>query len=348
MSSQIPHRRYNLLTDEWFLVSPHRTQRPWQGQIEKLPDEHLPEYDPTCYLCPGNKRAGDKQNPDYTETFVFENDFPALLTDIDPNTPLETGSPLLVKQVERGFCRVICFTPRHDLTLARMSVETIRRVVDVWAEQTLDLAHYDWLHYVQIFESRGAIMGASNPHPHGQLWANERVPQFVEKEDRMQRLHYAKHGRTLLSDVLADEMRLNERIVWQNDSWVVLVPFWAFWPFETLLISRRPVPFVHDLTDDERTGLAEALSAITIRYDNVFETSFPYGMGVHQAPVNTPNIEHWHLHLHFFPPLLRSATVRKFVASYELFASLQRDSNPESAAERLRSLSGVHYRDQQS
>lgn len=338
MYAETPHRRYNPLTDEWILVSPHRTQRPWQGQTENLPPEDMPQYDPTCYLCPGNSRAGGVKNPDYDSTFVFENDFAALLPELPGEAAPTDAHPLFRSEPERGICRVICFSPRHDLTLAMMDVPDVRRVVNLWVEQILELAENDWLHYVQIFENRGAMMGSSNPHPHGQLWANETLPEAPRKEDTAQRRYFDEHGRTLLADIAAEEIKRQERVVWQDEHWLIIVPFWAVWPYETLLISKRPVQFLHQLTGDERDSLAQALSTLTIRYDNLFKTRFPYSMGIHQAPVNTPDVDHWHLHLHFYPPLLRSATVRKFMVGYELLATPQRDVTAEMAAATLREL----------
>jgi UDPglucose--hexose-1-phosphate uridylyltransferase len=342
-----PHRRLNPLTQEWILVSPHRAKRPWQGQLEEVPPDTRPAYDPTCYLCAGNMRAGGKQNPPYTETFVFDNDFAALL----PNTDVgeDHSNPLFQVEAERGVCRVVCFSPRHDWTLAHMPVQDIRRVVDVWAEQTSGLAaNYNWIHYVQVFENKGEMMGCSNPHPHGQIWSTERLPREVSKEDAAQRDYFQKHGHTLLSDVLAEEQKRGERIVYANDQWTVLVPFWAVWPFEVLLISHQPVSMIADLEAAGRDGLADAISKITIRYDNLFHTSFPYSMGFHQAPVNSGDQFHWHLHAHFYPPLLRSATIKKHMVGYEMLGTPQRDITPEAAADRLRGLSDVHYLQQSS
>jgi UDPglucose--hexose-1-phosphate uridylyltransferase len=337
-----PHRRLNALTGEWVLVSPHRSKRPWQGQVEATPSDNRPPYDPTCYLCPRNTRAGGVQNPDYPATFVFDNDFPALLPSAPSLELLE--DELFQTQAERGVCRVICFSPRHDWTLAHMPPSDIRRVVDVWAMQTQDLAtNYPWLSYVQVFENKGEIMGCSNPHPHGQIWATERLPREVAKEDERQLAYFAKHGRTLLSAYLAQEQAQAERVVVQNEHWTVLVPFWAVWPFEILLVSQRSVAYIADLEGAEREALADILSRLTIRYDNLFKTSFPYSMGFHQAPVNQGTQPHWHLHAHFYPPLLRSATVKKFMVGYEMLGTPQRDITPESAAARLRDLPEIHY-----
>jgi UDPglucose--hexose-1-phosphate uridylyltransferase len=336
-----PHRRYNPLIGEWLLVSPHRAKRPWQGQIETTPPDTRPAYDPTCYLCPGNARAGGKTNPTYTGTYVFDNDFPALLTD----TPTDESEahPLFKMQGERGLCRVICFSPRHDLTLAHMETADIRRVVDTWAEQTLDLGSRDFIGYVQIFENKGAMMGCSNPHPHGQVWSTLRMPREIDKEITHQRDYYTAHGITLLGDYLAEEQRRAERIVYANEHWTVLVPFWAVWPFEVLLVSNRPARSLPELDGGEREALAEALHHLTVRYDNLFHTSFPYSMGFHQQPTDGAEYPYWHLHAHFYPPLLRSATVKKFMVGYELLGTPQRDITAEQAAARLRELSTIHY-----
>jgi UDPglucose--hexose-1-phosphate uridylyltransferase len=337
-----PHRRRNVLTGEWVLVSPHRTKRPWQGQVERLPAEERPAYDPTCYLCPGNERAGGKRNPPYTGTFVFDNDFAALLPE-GPRSVIDQG-PFFQTEAETGLCRVICFSPRHDLTLPEMALPDIRRVIDVWAEQISELGSRPEINYVQIFENKGAAMGSSNPHPHGQLWANFRVPQEPEKEDRQQRAYWEQQESPLLVDYVAAELQAQERVVLSNDDWVVVVPYWAVWPYETLLLPRRHVTQLPDLTGDERDTLAEILKRLLIRYDNLFETSFPYSMGWHGQPTDGGSHLHWQLHAHFYPPLLRSATVKKFMVGYEMLANPQRDITAEQAADRLRGLSDVHYR----
>lgn len=339
-----PHRRYNPLTDEWILVSPHRAKRPWQGQVEDVPADHRPAYDPNCYLCAGNTRAGGtKQNPPYTETFVFDNDFPALLTDV-PSDKQELH-PLYRAETERGVCRVLCFSPRHDWTLAHMPIPDIRRVVDVWADQTTQLAQdYRWMSYVQVFENKGEIMGCSNPHPHGQIWATERLPREVQKEYGTQLLYYEQYKHTMLTEILEEEHRQQTRIVSSNEHWSCLVPFWAVWPFEVMLVSHRPVAYIAELSDHEREALAAIISDITIRYDNLFHTSFPYSMGFHQAPVNQKrSTEFWHLHAHFYPPLLRSATIKKFMVGYEMLGTPQRDITAEIAAARLREMSTRRY-----
>jgi UDPglucose--hexose-1-phosphate uridylyltransferase len=331
-----PHRRLNALTGEWVLVSPHRAQRPWQGQTEPAPAEARPAHDPACYLCPGNDRAGGVRNPDYAGTFVFDNDFAALRPDV-PAGELDV-SGLLVARAEAGICRVICFSPRHDLSLPEMSVPAIRGVVDVWAEEYASLGSRSTIGHVQIFENKGQVMGCSNPHPHGQIWAQQTVPLITAREGERQADHLAARGRTLLADYLSLELGRRERIVVENDHFVALVPFWAVWPFETLLVSRRPVATLPELDDAERTGLAELLKRLTGAYDRLFGVPFPYSAGVHQAPTDGRPHPEWHLHLHFLPPLLRSAFVKKFMVGYEMLAEPQRDVTPESAAERLRAL----------
>ena len=336
-----PHRRFNPLTQEWVLVSPHRSQRPWQGQVESTPAETSLPYDPNCYLCPGNSRAGGVRNPDYKETFVFDNDFAALRTDT-PAGDLN-DSNLLVARSEFGRCRVVCFSPRHDLTLAHMNQHEIERVVETWCDEFRELGSHPRINSVQIFENRGAMMGCSNPHPHGQIWANETIPNELEKELRSQTQHYSAHSSTLLSDYLQLELKVEERLVYSNDAFVQLVPFWAVWPFETILISRRPVSSLIDLSESERASLADALHQATVRYDNLFRTSFPYTMGFHQRPTDDSPHPESHLHAHFYPPLLRSATVKKFMVGYEMLAMPQRDITPESAASHLREQSPKHY-----
>jgi len=335
-----PHRRYNPLLGEYVLVSPHRMKRPWQGKTEALPAIERPRFDPGCYLCPGNTRANGEQNPHYESTFVFENDFRALLDDV-PDAPA-AKHPLFQTQAVRGTCRVICFSPRHDLTLAAMSLPEIRAVIDLWADQTADLGQtYRW---VQVFENRGEMMGASNPHPHGQVWAENVLPNLPAREDNAQAAYYAQHGSVLLLDYVNAEIERGERIVAYNPDWVALVPFWATWPFETLLLPRFPVRRMPDLTDAQRDSLGDVLKRLLVRYDNLFEVSFPYSMGWHGAPFGTTG-DHWQLHAHFYPPLLRSATVRKFMVGYEMLAEPQRDLTAEQAADRLRSLPDTHYKE---
>lgn len=342
-----PHRRFNPLTGEWVLVSPQRTQRPWQGQVESPPADSRPAHDPTCYLCPGNERAGGRRNPNYESTYVFPNDFAALLPDgskpdLSPAYSHE-DHPLLPTAAVNGVCRVICFSPRHDLTLAEMEPAAIRQVVDVWAEQAAELGRqYRW---VQLFENKGAMMGASNPHPHGQLWALDALPNEAAKEDRQQRAYFSSHGRPLLLDYAKLESETQERVVASNDDWLVVVPFWAVWPFETLLLPRRPAAHLPQLDDGQRDSLAAILKTLLMTYDRLFNVSFPYSMGWHGAPAGPDDDPApWQLHAHFYPPLLRSATVRKFMVGYELLAEAQRDLTAEQAAGRLRELADISYR----
>jgi UDPglucose--hexose-1-phosphate uridylyltransferase len=329
------HRRLNRLTGEWVLVSPHRTARPWQGQVEEVAAAQRPAYDPACYLCPGNERAGGARTPGYESTYVFDNDFAALTPDVAAAEDDRMG--LLVAQSERGICRVVCFSPRHDLTLGQMPAEAIRTVVDTWVDQYVELGGLDWVRHVQVFENRGAMMGASNPHPHGQIWADERVPNEPAKELAQQRAH-AEGGGCLLCDYLAVELDDGARIVTGNEHFIALVPFWAVWPFETLVLPRAHAGALPDLGPEQRDGLADVLRRLTRRYDRLFGVTFPYSMGLHQQPTDDDPHPEWHLHAHFYPPLLRSATVRKFMVGYELLGQPQRDITPEAAAQRLREL----------
>jgi UDPglucose--hexose-1-phosphate uridylyltransferase len=332
-----PHWRLNLLTGERVLVSPHRLKRPWQGRTEALAATHRPSYDPQCYLCPGNERVGGVRNPDYKGTFVFTNDFAALLD--DGGTEILDEEGLLVAGMERGTCRVICFSPRHDLTIADMEHDAVVGVVRAWIEETAVLSARPDTNCVQIFENKGVIMGCSNPHPHGQIWATYGVPTEISREDERQRDYFASHRRTLLAGYLAIELRKGERVVCENDDWVCLVPWWAKWPYETMLISRRPHANLLTLDGGEQHGLADIMHRIGCRYDNLFGVSFPYTMGFHQSPFHgsTPQ-EHWHLHAHYYPPLLRSATIQKFMVGFEMLAMPQRDLTPEFAARTLRDL----------
>ena len=340
---QHPHLRFNPLRREWVLVSPHRVERPWQGQVEKAAIDSIPSFDPTCYLCPGNERAGGLKNPKYETTFVFDNDFAALL----PSAPQldQDDSDLLIARSERGICRVVCFSPRHDLTLARMSLREIRAVIDVWIGQYGELGQQSWINYVLIFENRGAMMGASNPHPHCQIWANATVPNEPSEEGASFLDYRQRHGACLLCKYLQVETGLQERIVCENEQFAALVPFWAIWPFETLVISKRHIGAMNEFSEPGRDALADILRRLTTRCDNIFEAPFPYSMGFHQRPTDGQPHEEWHFHAHFYPPLLRSATVRKFMVGYELLGSPQRDITPEWAAARLREVGEKHPSD---
>ncbi len=325
-----PHRRYNALTDDWLLVSAARTSRPWLGRQEAPPAADLPAYDPSCYLCPGNTRAqGTVQNPRYESTFVFTNDFAAL----QPDSPVGSiNQGLLRAESEHGTCRVICFSPRHDLSLSRMEPDQVRTVVDLWADQTAELGErFDW---VQVFENRGQAMGASNPHPHGQIWAGDALPREALREDAAQRRYFEANGRSLLIDYAKQEIG-GPRELASDDDWLVLVPFWAAWPFETMIVARRPFRCLPDLDDRSRDSLADRLKDLLRGYDGLFEAPFPYSMGWHQAPFDGVDRPYWQLHAHFYPPLLRE-TVRKFMVGYELLSEPQRDITAEEAAARLR------------
>ena len=338
---ETPHRRWNPLLREWVLVSPHRLQRPWQGLVTKPNTETCPKYDPDCYLCPGNVRSGGQRNPPYEGIFAFENDFPALLPEV-PELRLEK-SGLIVAEAERGICKVLCFSPRHDLTIPVMAEQNVARVVDAWAEQDAELSALPWVKYVEIFENRGAMMGASNPHPHCQIWANQSVPNIPLREQTAMKERQTAHGECLLCAYLRLECEASQRIVCENDGFVALVPYWAAWPFEILVLSRRHLAGFSEMDAQERIQLADILRRITIRYDNLFETGFPYSMGFHQRPVNDGAHSEWHFHGHYYPPLLRSATVQKFMVGYELLAGPQRDITAEIAAARLRELPEAHY-----
>lgn len=334
------HRRLNQLTGEWVIVSPHRTKRPWQGQVESPATESLPTYDPDCYLCPGNERVGGHRNPKYDGVYVFDNDFAALTSG---ETTVAISDGLLVSNRERGACRVVCFSPDHSLTLAKMNNGQIRSVIDEWARHYDELGSLPYVDHVQIFENRGEMMGASNPHPHCQIWATESTPNEPAKELARQQEHLDRTGSCLLCDYLGVEVASGERIVCENDEFVALVPYWAVYPFETLVLGKRHAGSIAELDDHERDALADILRRLMIRYDNLFKTPFPYSMGFHQAPTDATQHEAVHFHAHFFPPLLRSATVRKFLVGFEILGSPQRDLTPEQAAQRLRELSEVHY-----
>ncbi len=337
-----PHRRLNLLTGEWILVSPHRSKRPWQGKQENISQEKRPPHDTACYLCAGNKRADGTLNPNYENAFVFVNDFSALLDD-SPSGYLNDND-LLLAESQSGICKVISFSPRHDLTLAEMDISTIKNVVDVWQQEFVELSKNPTINYIQIFENKGDTMGCSNPHPHGQIWASSELPNEIHKENIKQAKYFEIHGRSLLQDYLTLELKKQERIVDKNEHFAVLVPFWATWPYETIIISKRHVQDISLFSEEEKEALAAILKSILVRYDNLFGVSFPYSAGMHQQPVNDGFHESWHWHFHFYPPLLRSATVKKFMVGYEMLANPQRDITAEWAAEKLRNMPTVHYK----
>jgi UDPglucose--hexose-1-phosphate uridylyltransferase len=341
-----PHRRFNPLTSEWVLVSPHRARRPWLGQVEKSPSESLPSYDPDCYLCPGNSRAGGKQNPFYSSTFVFENDFPALLPRPDrrDGVDVNSGSKIFRAEPVSGICRVVCFSPRHDLTLPELTQVEVEKVVNTWTDQTRELGGKEEICYVQVFENKGEMMGCSNPHPHSQIWSTSYIPNEPAKELIALEAYTRHERRCIMCDTVEAELHTGERVVVVNDYFVALVPYWAVWPFEILVISRRHIGSLTDMIADEADGLANMLRQVTVRYDNIFEVSFPYSMGFHQAPTDGVFHQEFHLHAHFYPPLLRSAAVRKFMVGFEMLAMPQRDLTPETAAGRLRSASSIHFR----
>lgn len=334
--NEYPHRRYNALTGEWVLVSPHRSKRPWQGQVEKHSAEVRPEYDPGCYLCPGNSRSGGEQNPDYKDVYVFTNDFSALLKDSPDFDVVEDD--IFKAESEKGICRVICFSPDHSLTVPQMKVQDIRKVVDLWIEEYQTLGSDPEINYVQIFENKGEIMGCSNPHPHGQIWASQKLPVEPSKKQHSQQEYFQKHGSTLLSDYLQKELQKDERVIFENNHFAAVVPFWATWPYEAMIIPKRAMARITDMTNDEKTALAETYKRLTMIYDKVFDVSFPYSAGIHQAPTDGKEHNEWHWHMAFYPPLLRSATVKKFMVGYEMLATPQRDITPESAAQILKNL----------
>ncbi len=333
------HRRLNPLLNEWVLVSPHRMDRPWQGQVERTPSKDRPAYDTDCYLCPGNVRASGDRNPTYQDVFVFDNDFAALLP---PHPASQTAkvSPrsATCAQPEAGICRVMCYTPRHDLTMAHLTASQLRPIVDAWIAQYIELSAMPFIGYVQVFENKGEVMGCSNPHPHGQIWATESIPTIAAREQEAQQEYRCCQGSCLLCDYVASEIAVGKRTVMENDHFLVIVPFWAVWPFETLLLPRRHITSLAALSESERCSLADILGQLTRRYDALFGVSFPYSMGFHQQPTDGSEHLEWHLHAHFYPPLLRSATVRKFMVGYEMLAEPQRDLTPEQAAQQLRQI----------
>ena len=329
------HKRFNILTGEWVLVSPHRAKRPWQGQNEAISNEERPSHDPNCYLCAGNTRINGEENPKYKDVFVFTNDFAALQTK-SPKFSINEG--LFKAESEQGICKVVCFSPDHSKSLADMALEDINKIVHTWQKEYTKLGNNDMINYVQIFENKGAVMGCSNPHPHGQIWGESSLPNEAYKKDKQQRDYFNKNKSSLLGDYLKQELETNERIIYQNDDFVVLAPFWAIWPFETMIVPKQQHANITKITQQENLGFADAISKITEAYDKLFECSFPYSSGIHQSPTNGKPNEHWYWHMSFYPPLLRSATVKKFMVGYEMFGSPQRDTTAEQAAYRLKSL----------
>ena len=333
-----PHRRYNPLLDEWVLVSPQRNLRPWLGQQENAAiAEHL-AHDPNCYLCPGNQRSAGELNPNYEDCFVFNNDFPALDTISDPDDYIApSGNSFFNTRSALGINRVVCYSPRHDLTMADLSDEALINVIRTWKTQFEELAAISFIDYVQIFENKGAMMGCSNPHPHGQIWAQESLPTLIARTQAHLQRYFQIHQEPLLEAYLREELKLKERVIYQNDHFVVLVPFWAVWPFETMILPKFTIKDLSELKTDAIKNLATALSKLTKAYDAIFKVSFPYSAGFHQAPCDGKGHPEWTMHMHFYPPLLRSSSVKKFQVGYELLAEAQRDMTPEQSAEILRS-----------
>ncbi len=335
-----PHKRFNILTGEWVLVSPHRTKRPWQGKNETSSGFSNISYDKNCYLCPGNNRASGEVNPQYDKPFAFTNDFSALLQDV-PETKFRDG--LLKANSETGICRVICFSSDHSMTLPVMEIDEITEIIKLWKEEFMFLGSKEDINYIQIFENKGSIMGCSNPHPHGQIWAQYSIPEEIKKKTKHQKEYWDLHRKSLLTSYLEQELELRERIIFEDSNFVVLVPYWAVWPYETMIIPKRKVTSIDRLTDNEIRSFANCIKILTIKYDNIFKTSFPYSAGIHQAPSNGETNEEWHMHMSFYPPLLRSSVVKKFMVGYEMFATPQRDITAEQAAQTIREQSNIHY-----
>jgi UDPglucose--hexose-1-phosphate uridylyltransferase len=334
-----PHRRYNILTGEWVLVSPHRTKRPWQGKTDKTTAFDKLSYDEKCYLCPGNTRASGAENPDYEGTYSFTNDFSALLEDTKEDA-YDNG--LLKAKSEAGICRVVCFSPNHALTLPLMEIEDIHQVIKLWQKEYKELGRKPNINHVQIFENKGDIMGCSNPHPHGQIWAQGSIPEVVLKKQIQQKKYWNKNKKSLLAEYIKQEIELDERIILKNDHFVAILPYWAVWPYETMIVPVKHYNNINQLRKEEEIAFAEIIKDLTTKYDNLFKTSFPYSSGIHQSPTDTEHPE-WHFHMSFYPPLLRSATVKKFMVGYEMFANPQRDITAEQAADTLKSLDTLHF-----
>ncbi len=341
-TNNYPHRRKNILTGEWILVSPHRSQRPWQGEIADQENQIRPSYDRECYLCPGNKRANGEVNPNYENTFVFTNDYSALIENVPAKKMNQKN--LLIAENEKGICRVVNFSPKHNLTLAEMNENEIENVITTWQDEFKKLSSNKNINYVQIFENKGTMMGNSNPHPHCQIWAQESIPLEPQKELKQFQKYYSKNKKSLLSDYLKLELKQKERIVYENDSFAAVIPFLATWPYETLIISKRKISNLLQLNAKEKKDFAKIISTITIKYDNLFNISFPYSAGIHQAPTEGNKYPEWHFHMHFYPPLLRSASIKKFMVGYEMLAEPQRDFTPEASAAILKNLSTKHYK----
>ncbi|NLP59417.1 UDP-glucose--hexose-1-phosphate uridylyltransferase [Lutibacter sp. B1] len=335
-----PHRRYNILTGEWVLVSPHRTKRPWQGKVEKINTEKKPKYSETCYLCPGNKRSSGDVNPQYQKPYSFINDFSALLNDV----PFEEFSDGLLKaESESGICKVVCFSPDHSLTLPLMEVDAITDVISLWQKEYKELGEIDGINHVQIFENKGDVMGCSNPHPHGQIWSQRSIPEEVVKKQIKLKEYWETNKRSLLEDYVNQELELDQRVLLENEYFVSLIPYWAVWPYETMILPKKKITHIGELNKDQKIAFAEIIKKTTIKLDNIFTTSFPYSMGIHQAPTDGKPHPEWHFHMSFYPPLLRSATVKKFMVGYEMFANPQRDITAEQAAETIKNLPDIHY-----
>jgi len=335
-----PHKRHNILTGEWILVSPHRTKRPWQGKLEKVIADQSPSYHPDCFLCPGNIRANGDKNPEYKGTYTFQNDFSALL----PFGSLQNFEKGLLKaQSESGICKVVCFSPDHSMTLPVMQKKDIIQVIKKWKEEFEDLGKREEINYVQIFENKGEMMGCSNPHPHGQIWSQSSIPMEVEKKSKHQKEYWYKHRRSRLGDYIKQELELKERLILENEHFVGIVPYWAVWPYETMIVPKKQMQDIGQLNPEEEIAFAEILKNLTIKYDNLFQTSFPYSSGIHQRPTDSKEYPEWHFHMSFYPPLLRSKTVKKFMVGYEMFAGPQRDITAEQAAKTLRQLPDIHY-----